>query len=285
MIIEHAPAKLNLTLHILGKRADGYHEVESLVAFAALGDTLEVEAAPVLSLAVDGEFAAASGAQEENLVLRAARLLQAEYGVHAGAALRLTKRIPVGAGLGGGSADAAAALRALNQLWQLALPDAALMALAPKLGADVAMCIASRPAIARGIGEKLEPLAVPLPALHGVLVHPRTPLLTKEVYAAFALSPAPAPIFSQLQTAHDFLAALKTARNDLEPAALTVSAEVGSVRAALVNAVPTPALVRMSGSGACCYGLYTRAEDAARAAETLAQQHLGWWVQATALCI
>ncbi len=281
-----APAKLNLTLHILGKRVDGYHEMESLVVFAAVGDVVEVAAADSLTLAMDGEFAAAAGGVEGNLVLRAARLLQQKTDCTKGAAIRLTKNIPVGAGLGGGSADAAATLRALTHLWGLNISQAQLEAWAPELGADVAMCIASRPVVACGIGEQLAPLTHPLPEMHAVLVHPRTPLLTMDVYGALVVTPA-APALGDADAARsaaEWMYYLTQARNDLETAALHVSPEVGQVRAALGAALPSSPLVRMSGSGACCYALYASAVDAERAAMALRTQHPQWWVVATELC-
>lgn len=242
MLREQAPAKLNLTLHILGKRADGYHEVESLVAFAAVGDVLTAEAADEVTLRLDGAFAEAAGGGEGNLVIRAARLLQQKTGCTQGATLHLTKHIPVGAGLGGGSADAAATLRVLNRLWGLDVPIAQLEAWAQGLGADVAMCIASRPVMARGVGEQLSPLKNALPPLHAVLAHPRTALLTKDVYAAFTLTPTK-PSAGDGDTARntvEWMQYLAAARNDLEAAASEVSNEVGQVRTALQKAEPTP---------------------------------------------
>jgi 4-diphosphocytidyl-2-C-methyl-D-erythritol kinase len=285
MLREQAPAKLNLTLHILGKRADGYHEVESLVAFAAVGDVLTAEAADEVTLTLDGVFAEAAGGGEGNLVIRAARLFQQKTGCTKGAAMHLTKHIPVGAGLGGGSADAAATLRVLNRLWGLDVPIAQLGAWAPELGADVAMCIASRPVMARGVGEQLSALKNTLPPLHAVLVHPRTALLTKDVYAAFRLTPA-MPSTGDGDTADhtvEWMQYLAAGRNDLESAASEVSNEVGQVRTALQKAEPTPLLVRMSGSGACCYGLYETAADAAKSAAAITQAHPHWWVVSTKL--
>lgn len=275
-----AAAKLNLYLHVLNKRADGYHAIESLVVFTSLADEVTVKAADTLSLTTLGEFADAAGDGEGNLVLKAARALQEHTGCKQGAELTLTKNIPVGAGLGGGSADAAAALRGLNDFWQLGLNAAQLHALAVPLGADVAMCLASAPVIARGIGEQLSPLRHPLPALHALLVHPRTPLLTKAVYGAFTLQPS-APVWEDraMDTAA-FFRALAATRNHLQPAAIAVDPIVAEILLALETLHPAPNLARMTGSGACCFALYETAETAARAAETLRQNYPNWWIKA-----
>lgn len=280
MLVERAPAKLNLYLHVQGRRADGYHALESLVAFADLADVLRVEPAAQLTLTLDGAFADHAGATEQNLVLKAARALQAATDTRHGAALTLTKNIPVGAGLGGGSADAAAALRLLNRFWNLNLPHARLHAIALTLGADVPMCLDSRPAIARGIGEDLTPLPDALPVLYAVLIHPRTPLLTAEVFGALHVSALPktAAVMAENQ---DFWAFLATTRNDLQRAAISVRAEVAEVLLALEAALPPPQLVRMTGSGACCFGLYSEPSAAEKSAHALRQQHPKWWVEVT----
>ena len=251
-----------------------------------MGDVLAVEAADGLRLTLDGPFAEAAGGGEGNLVLKAARLLQAYAGTQRGAALRLTKNIPVGAGLGGGSADAAAALRVLNRLWGLGLSMEALQVLAPQLGADVAMCLASQPVIARGIGEVLTPLPWPLPAVYAVLVHPRTPLLTVDVYRARAAMPSMEPIRTVAFLPSTFVALVEelgATRNDLEDAARQVSPDVARVMQALARAVPIPDFVRMSGSGACCYALYATQDAAVRAASAVRTAHPPWWVAVTAL--
>src|SRR5258707_5453272 len=186
-----ARAKVNLWLKVVGRRADGYHLLDSLVDFADLADSLEAGPSDGLSLAIDGSAAAALGGEPDNLVLEAARLLADHAGVALRAALRLTKRIPVAADLGGGSADAAAALQALVDLWRVALPVEELFDLAARLGADVPMCLAGRAALVSGIGEKLAP-APPLPPCAILLVNPGIPLPTPEVFARRqgAFSPA-----------------------------------------------------------------------------------------------
>ncbi len=282
-LVARAPAKLNLYLHVLGKRADGYHALESLVTFTALADMLEVSESVDVSLTLAGEFAAQAGNGESNLVLKAAQLLQTETGTRQGAALHLTKNIPVGAGLGGGSADAAAALRALNEFWLLGLGDDVLHRLVTKLGADVAMCLASKPAIARGVGEQLTPLAQPLPVFYAVLVYPRTPLLTAEVFRALDIASLPASReFAVPDQPSAWLPALaRETRNDLQRPAIAVRAEVGEVLLALETVQPAADLVRMSGSGACCFALYMVEGDALKAAASLRQQYPQWWVSVT----
>lgn len=281
----HAPAKLNLYLHITGKRPDGYHLMESLVVFTELADELRIEAADALSLSVDGEFANASGNHSDNLVIKAALALQAYAGVKHGAKLHLTKRIPVGAGLGGGSADAAAALRGLNQLWQLQLNMIELQAIATTIGADVPMCIVGESAIARGIGDQLELLPYALPVFHALLVHPHVPLLTKDVYAAYAHSTPvnahpwqPAPY-----DAASFIASLLGTRNHLQPAAIAVNPLVAEVLLALDTLAPAADLVRLTGSGACCFALYRYPEEAESAKRQLMRDYPDWFVALTAI--
>lgn len=285
VVTERAPAKLNLTLRILGRRADGYHTLESLVSFAYLHDMLYAEYAEELSLTADGEFAADAGAGEQNLVLKAARALRAYASISNGAAIALTKNIPVGAGLGGGSADAAATLRALNRLWELNYSMEELTTLATPLGADVAMCIASRPTTAHGIGELLSPLQTPLPYCYALLVYPRVKLLTSDVYRALAAPPLgvlKSPIQQSVPTNYsDFIAYLQASENDLELAARRICPEVSALLEALT---PHADFVRMSGSGACCYALYETKAQADAAAEALRAQHAEWWVTATSIC-
>lgn len=272
-----APAKVNLFLHITGRRADGYHLLESLVAFTEVADILEAEPAPELRLAVEGTFAGDAGGGADNLVLKAARLLRQHTGTQVGATLRLTKNIPVGGGLGGGSADAAATLTLLNQLWNLSLTQAELLALAPQLGADVAMCLNGQSAIARGIGDVLEPVA--LKPLSAVLVHPRVPLLTKEVYGALAKQQV-FPTRADARNA-DTLRWLRATENDLQAPALAVQPMVVQVLAALRETHPQ--LARMTGSGACCFGLYADSDAAHEAAAQIARAHPQWWCEPTVI--
>lgn len=276
-----APAKLNLYLHVTGRRADGYHELDSLVAFLDLGDRVAVDAAPALSLAVTGPMAAGVPLGEDNLVLRAARALARAYGVTAGASIVLEKHLPAAAGLGGGSADAAAALLALAGLWQLPREPARLAEIGLALGADLPVCLRGRPARMRGIGERLDP-APALPAGGIVLLNPGLPLATREVFAgrqgAFS-APADLPAtFAGVPGLAGFLAGC---RNDLEPAAKALVPAIGTALQCL-QALPGARLARMAGSGASCFGLF---DDAATARRALAGLTLppGWWGAATAI--
>jgi len=272
-MLEPAPAKVNLYLHVTGRRADGYHLLDSLAVFGPAADTLEARPAEKLTLALDGPFGAALSAEPDNLVLRAARALAARGGTTQGAALRLTKRLPVASGIGGGSADAAAALRLLNRLWGIGLDEAALAALAAPLGADVPVCVASRPAIMQGVGELIRP-APELPPCGLLLVNPRLPLATPAVFRArqggFSLPaelPASWPDVASMATDLGRLA------NDLEAPALSLCPMIAEVLAAL-RARPGCLLARMSGSGATCFGLFTTPDEAEAAGRTLPR---AWW--------
>jgi 4-diphosphocytidyl-2-C-methyl-D-erythritol kinase len=274
---EIARAKVNLFLHVLGRRADGYHLLDSLAVFPAVGDVLAAEYAPTLSLHLTGPFGAMLATEGDNLVLRAARALADTAGIVPAARLTLDKRLPVASGIGGGSADAAAALRLLARLWGMA-PD--LVALAAGLGADVPVCIASRPARMRGVGEDLA-AAPALPAAGIVLVNPGGAVATALVfrarqgaYGTAAVLPAAWPDAAAM--ARD-LAGL---RNDLQPAAVALHPPIGLVLDALA-ADPGCLLARMSGSGATCFGLYADPAAAVRAASALARP--GWWCWGGAL--
>ena len=284
---ETAPAKVNLTLRMTGRRSDGYHELESLVAFARVGDRLDFAPGDALALDVAGPFAAAAGNLTDNLVLKAARELQRRAPDLALGRFYLLKELPVAAGLGGGSADAAAALRLIARANGLALDDPRLCAAAGAIGADVPVCLDPRARVMRGIGENLSaPLA--LPPLPAVLVNPGVPLATKDVFAAFArggAAKAAAPfdaaavINASVETA---LAALAGGTNDLEAAAISLCPAVADVLTALA-ATPGYRLARMSGSGATCFGLYSSEAAAAAAAQAIAGAHGRWWVRATML--
>ncbi len=277
-----APAKINLFLHVTGRRRDGYHELYSLVAFAGAHDRIEVRPAGALTLEIDGPFAGALDAGEDNLVVRAARLLAADAGVAAGAGIRLHKALPVAAGIGGGSADAAAALRALCALWGLTVAENRLAALGFDLGADVPVCLAARPSIMRGVGERIAP-APDLPAAPLVLVNPRVPLATPRVFAARSgpFSP-PATFDSAPGDATALAAALANTGNDLAPGARRICPVIDKVLAAL-EAAPSCLIARLSGSGPTCFGLFPTAGAAVRAASGIAAAWPGWWVRATRL--
>lgn len=277
-----APAKVNLYLHVVGRRDDGYHQLDSLVAFAGVGDTLDLAAADGLSLVIDGPQAAALPAGEDNMVLRAARALAARAQVTKGAALRLTKRLPVAAGIGGGSADAAATLAGLMRLWDIVLPPAEIHALALALGADVPVCLAGRPTAMGGIGEVLRP-APPLPPAWLALVNPRVALATPAVFKARSGGFSdPAPLETTPRDAAHLAALLTARRNDLTAAAISLAPPVGEALA-LLAAQPACLLARMSGSGATCFGLFAEPEAAHAAARAIAAARPGWWTAAAPL--
>lgn len=268
-----APAKVNLTLHVTGRRADGYHLLDSLVAFAGVGDRISVRPASDLSLSVAGPEAAEVPRDENNLVLKAARFM----GV-GDAAITLHKDLPVASGIGGGSSDAAATLKALA--WMCGQP---IPAGTEALGADVPVCLAAKASRMRGIGENVE--TVPsLPPVWCVLVNPRAALSTAAVFGALGRRDNP-PMPDEIPSfgaAQDLALWLSGQRNDLEDPAVSCEPAIGPVLAAL-SAIPGCLLARMSGSGATCFGLFedeTRARDAAAA---ISRENPKWWVRAAAL--
>ena len=271
---EFAPAKINLFLQITGKRADGYHLLDSLVTFAGVGDVLHAEAADALSLRVTGPFAAGLDGESDNLVLRAARLLAEAAGVEAKAALVLEKNLPVASGIGGGSADAAAALRLLSRFWGVSVDLATLHHLAERLGADVPVCLAGRPARMRGVGEQLGP-APDLPEYGLVLVNPGIALSTADVFRARSGDfSGEAELPATWHTAADMAKALTHTTNDLQRPAIAIRPVIGEVLAAL-SSRERCLLSRMSGSGATCFGVFQTPRDAQYAAAALARE--GWW--------
>jgi 4-diphosphocytidyl-2-C-methyl-D-erythritol kinase len=280
-----APAKVNLTLRILGRRADGYHELESLVAFAGCGDRLTLCAGPQLELAVCGPTAAQSGAVADNLVLRAAHALAARIdGLTLGRFI-LTKELPTGAGLGGGSADAAAALRLLAKSNHLALDDGRILDAARTTGADVSVCLDPRPRMMRGIGDILS-APVALPKLGIVIIHPGVAMPTPPVFAALGLRhgerclpPPPATVPDEREALLHWLAA---ERNDLETPAISIAPAIAEVLR-MIAALPGCRLARMSGSGSACFGLFDDEPAAATAAGRLAAVPTGWWVRASSI--
>lgn len=284
---EIAPAKVNLTLRVGGKRPDGYHNIESLVAFAHECDVLRLTLGGGDTLSVDGLFVEQSGPAEDNLVIRAARALMRDVPNLKSGHFELTKNLPAAAGLGGGSSDAAAALRLLARLNALPPDDARLYSVAVATGADVPVCLDPRPRFMRGIGEVLsEPLA--LPALDAVLVNPGISTATKDVFAAFdaidrnkAVELASAS-FPESADASALIAWIGGQANDLEPAAISLHPAIGDVLKAL-RATPGCGLARMSGSGATCFGLFTDGPAAAAAARSLQRHDPAWWVRATIL--
>jgi 4-diphosphocytidyl-2-C-methyl-D-erythritol kinase len=273
-----APAKINLYLHILGRRGDGYHLIDSLIAFADIGDRVTAAPARSLSLSVAGpEAAALAETGDDNLVLRAARRLKERDRIADGAALHLDKQLPVASGIGGGSSDAAAALRALAALWGRRLGEADLSAWAA-LGADLPACLVARPLWAGGIGERLR-LADPLPDLAVVLVNPRLALSTAAVFHAWNGRPGTADGVSAIpRSAAEFAEALAACRNDLTDAAVALMPEIGAVLDRLAR-LPGVLIARMSGSGATCFALFADRGEARRAGAEMAAAEPGWWVR------
>jgi 4-diphosphocytidyl-2-C-methyl-D-erythritol kinase len=278
---EAASAKINLFLHVGERRADGFHPLQSLAVFTGAGDVLRAEPAAQLSLRVDGPFAAGLQAQSDNLVLRAARALAAEAGTLSGATLTLTKNLPVASGIGGGSADAAAALRALRRLWRLEIEDAALAEIAASLGSDVPVCLPSQASFMEGRGEILKRV-MPMPRLSMLLVNPGVAVPTRDVFAALQSRSAAAMIlplggFADTAALSRFL---ESTRNDLEAPARAIQPVIGEVLTALA-ALPGVLLARMSGSGATCFALFGGDEACARGAKLLQAAQPGWWIAPT----
>ena len=282
--VEHAPAKVNLTLAVLGRRADGYHLLDSLVVFAGAGDRLTLAPGRMLALKVRGDTAASAGSIESNLVLKAAMALAAEIPSLKVGRFTLEKRLPVAAGLGGGSSDAAAALRLLARANRLKLDDERLLKVARGVGADVPVCVDPRPRRMRGVGEILSaPLAIP--KLAAVLVNPGVAVPTRDVFAILRLKPGEkrkrakrAPALPRDRDGLiEFLAGES---NDLEPAAIELQPVIARVLAVL-RQQPGCGLARMSGSGATCFGLFASSRAAAAAARSISAAQPRWWVKAT----
>ena len=287
-LVEYGRAKVNLTLRVIGRRVDGYHDLESVVAFADCADRLALTPGSELTLETTGPLANACGATSDNLVLKAARLLAERVDNLALGAFTLDKVLPVAAGIGGGSADAAAALRLLARLNGLAADDARIQQVALKTGADVPVCLASRACDMTGVGETLLPLS--LPQLPAVLVNPRVPVATKDVFAALGLRSGElrvgvtdvirAPAWpDQGASVGDWVKVLAGVPNDLEPPALRVQPVIADVLSALRSG-PGAQLARMSGSGATCFAIFSSASDAQTAAARISAEHPAWWVHA-----
>jgi 4-diphosphocytidyl-2-C-methyl-D-erythritol kinase len=294
-LAEHAPAKINLALHVTGRRPDGFHLIESLAVFTRHGDRVTVAAAAEDSFSASGRFGAEIPLDGGNLVVRArdvmrqaaARRLIARHSVvgrdlaetNRPVSIHLTKHLPIASGIGGGSSDAAATLTALNRLCRFGLTSEQLAEIGRGLGADVPMCLCAKPLIARGIGEQVEPVAG-FPALPMVLVNPGTPVSTPDVFRALAsrenlpLPPLPRnPDFKAL------LGWFTSTRNDLQVPAVSIVPAIAQAIDALTSA--GAGFARMSGSGATCFGLFATGDDAARAAAQIQKRQPGWWVVAT----
>ena len=274
-----APAKVNLYLHVTGKRPDGYHLLDSLVVFTDFGDLVTVTPAAGLSLRITGSFAEGIPIDGRNLVLQAAEKLQALAGIPSGADIILDKRIPVAAGVGGGSADAAATLKALCQLWDLDVSHEDLDSLALDLGADVPVCLAGRATYMAGIGEDLTPTP-DLPSMGILLANPLIGLSTPAVFKARTadFSEPGRLAGADFSTAPELATALGQRQNDLEPPAKSLVPEVAELLAELKDCDDS-LLARMSGSGATCFALFADEAAAVRAAESLKIRHPDWWFQ------
>jgi 4-diphosphocytidyl-2-C-methyl-D-erythritol kinase len=276
-LCDTARAKINLTLRVAGRRADGYHDLESLVAFADLADELTLEPGPATKLDVAGRFADACGAHPGNLVLKAARAL----GLPAGH-FRLDKRIPIAAGLGGGSADAAAALRLIARANSLAPDDPRLASAALACGADVPVCLDSKPRVMCGRGDQLSP-SLQMPKLNALLVNPGTPLATAKVFAAFTMAQAGSEPVHGVPFERDALFDWLGPRgNDLTTAAISLAPAIGQLLGEMAM-LPGCRLARMSGSGATCFALFASEDETDQAARALRSKRPDWWVCRTTL--
>lgn len=291
LLTDTARAKVNLTLRVLGRRPDGYHDLDSIVAFADCADRLTLEPGGELSLATTGPRAAECGEGGDNLVIRAARALGERVGGLSCGRFTLDKHLPVAAGIGGGSADAAAALRLLAKSNGLALDDARLMEAARVTGADIPVCVASHACVMGGVGEDLTPLS--LPAIPCVMVNPRVAVPTRDVFSALGLLSGElrvgvAEVLEAITLPEDgasqeeWILQLIGGTNDLEAPALKLQPVIGEVLAALRD-TDGVRLARMSGSGATCFAIYDTAAQAKAAADGVARLQPGWWVHAGTL--
>jgi 4-diphosphocytidyl-2-C-methyl-D-erythritol kinase len=290
-LIEDGRAKVNLTLRVVGRRVDGYHDLESVVAFADCADRLSLTPGSTLDLSTTGPLALDCGDTADNLVFKAAKLLGERVPDLRLGAFSLDKVLPVAAGIGGGSADAAAALRLLAQANGLALDDPRLIEAAKLTGADVPVCLVSRACVMTGVGETLLPLS--LPKLPCVMVNPCIPVATKDVFQALGLRHGDllvgatdvmrAPAWPEEgSSVEDWVEALSSGSNDLEAPATRIQPVIGEVLSAL-SATNGAWLARMSGSGATCFAIYENTAEAQRAAQKIQGDHPGWWVHAGVL--
>ena len=290
-LIDEGRAKVNLTLRVVGRRTDGFHDLESVVAFADCADRLTLTPGSELTLQMSGPLAQACGDTSDNLVLKATHLLAERVpGLKAGS-FTLEKVLPVAAGIGGGSADAAAALRLLAKLNGLSLDDERLREVALATGADVPVCLASRACDMTGVGDTLTPLSLPI--MPCVMINPCVPVPTKDVFKALGLRSGEllvgvTDVFRGIDwpeagaSVEDWVEVLAASANDLEAPAMRIQPVIGEVIAAL-NATNGAWLARMSGSGATCFAIYENTADAGRAAEKIRREHPGWWVHAGTL--
>jgi 4-diphosphocytidyl-2-C-methyl-D-erythritol kinase len=274
---ERAPAKVNLTLRVVRRRDDGYHELESLVGFAELADVVAFDPDAPPDISVSGPFAAATGPAGANLVLKAARLMRLDRGQ-----FTLEKNIPVAAGLGGGSADAAAALRLIAYERSTDAENPRIRDAARQCGADVLVCLIPQACIMRGVGDVVSP-PVTVPVLPALLVNPRVELPTRDVFAEFSKADCSKRAIGDVPADRDALIAwLKQFGNDLTRAAATLVPTIDEILKVLA-ALPGCLLARMSGSGPTCVGIFSSVSDADIAAQRLASTYPNWWVCSTTL--
>lgn len=280
-ILEVANAKVNLSLKVRGRLQNGYHQLESLVVFADVADRVICKDADKLALKISGPFAENLAGDEDNLILRAARVFAAALGRDPTLAFELEKNLPIASGIGGGSADAAAALRAMMRLW--GDPPGSILKIALELGADVPVCMRKRPSFMTGVGEKVR--TVPrLPEINAVLANPGIAVSTQAVFERLQAGPVEAPdrlpLLPGVETLDRLLTWLRENENDLETPAIALEPVIGTVLAEL-SETPGCRLARMSGSGATCFALYDNPFDAADAAAALSKTHVDWWATAT----
>ena len=277
-----APAKINLYLHVTGKSEDGFHLLDSLIVFADCGDQIVAAPADQLTFSIDGPFAGALSNGDDNLVIKAAHMLAELAGIEPLAKITLTKNLPIASGIGGGSADAAATLQALIELWRITLSQDELFTLAGQSGADVPVCLTGKPSFVSSIGEKIAP-AAPLPKAWLVLVNPGEPVATPEVFAKRVGDFSAAQPFDVTPATPNELASILGERqNDLTTAATKVAPVISDVLSAL-RATSGQLLSRLSGSGATCFALFDDETAARNAATSLQADHPAWWVQAAAM--
>lgn len=282
MLSALAPAKINLALHITGQRDDGYHLLDSLIVFANVGDTVSVEQADKLALEIDGPYAHCLGVKQDNLALRAAQLLSAAVGKNSGALIQLTKNLPIGGGIGGGSADAAATLKLLQQLWEAQISNTALTELALQLGADVPVCLSETSAHVQGIGEQITPLNN-IPQMHLVLVYPNIAVSSSGVYQRGITTYSSAlPSYTEWQSVEKCITYLSSCTNDLTENAISIAPVIGGVLE-LISKQEDCLLARMSGSGSTCFGIFTTDDAAASATRNIQASHPDWWVKVAQL--
>jgi len=276
-----APAKINLFLHVGEKRGDGFHDLESLVVFVDIGDTLAFSPSQELTLTLEGAFARGLEAEGDNLVFRAARALAKHAGRSASAAIRLTKQLPVASGIGGGSADAAAALRGLTRLWALDLSWTELRAVAETIGSDVPVCVESKASWMEGRGERVIP-ATALPQMPMLLVNPGIAVSTADVFRTLTTRHGTGAINRSLPLSSPpaLIAFLKKTSNDLQTPARQIAPVIDVVLGEL-SRMPGVEMWRMSGSGATCFALFDDQSSAEMAQVALSHTHPDWWVRAT----